>query len=82
MFSKNDTALTKTEIDAGNAGGYTAEEIAAAAKAGLSVEDLKKYGSLTGGVPEAIDGFTAEEIALAQKAGLSIEDLKKYGPKN
>ena len=36
------TAATSTGAGAGD--GYTAEEIAAAEKAGLSVEDLKKYG--------------------------------------
>ncbi len=62
-------------------GGFSAEEIAAAAKAGLSAADLRKYGPIPSGVPNAINDFTAEDIAAAQKAGLSVEDLKKYGPK-
>lgn len=61
---------------------FTAEDIATAEKAGLSVEDLKKYGSIKVlGDPEAISNWTAEDIVMAQKAGLTVEDLKKYGPK-
>ncbi len=59
----------------------TAKEIAAAEKAGLSVEDLKKYGA--GQVPSNTkrDNFSATEQAIAEKAGLSAEDLRKYAPK-
>ena len=66
---------------AGAGDGYTAEEIAAAEKAGLSVEDLKKYGPVPGGTPSAMDGFTVEDQVIAKKAGLSVEDLRKYGPR-
>ena len=62
-------------------GGYSAEDLAAAEKAGLSVEDLRKYGPRPGSAPGAIDGFSVEDVVVARKAGLSVEDLKKYAPK-
>ncbi len=63
-------------------GGFSAEDIAAAAKAGLSVADLRKYGPIPDGDPQAINGFSTQDILVARKMGLTVEDLKKYGPKN
>ncbi len=66
---------------AGTGSGFTAEDIAAAAKAGLTVEDMRKYGPDRVASPESMDNFSAEDLVVARKSGLSIEDVKKYGPK-
>ena len=65
----------------GVGGGFSAEFVAAAQKAGLNMEDMERYGPRPGGAPGAVDNFSAEEQTIAKKAGLSIEDIKKYGPR-
>ncbi len=66
----------------GAADGFTAKDIAAAQKAGLTVEDIKKYGpGSLGGAQDAVGNLSTEEQVIARKAGLSAADLKKYGPR-